>query len=102
LKHKIRILKGAAAEFFDHCWEAAKEKGPSDQFAAEDIVSIDVDVDLLQRAVEVFGSENKAMRWFISPNHALGGSCPGELAETAEGRQEVLDVLGRIEHGIFS
>ena len=34
------------------------------------------------------------------PLHVLGG-IPVEFAQTAEGREAVLDCLGRLEHGVF-
>ena len=62
---------------------------------------MDIDEDLLKRAIEVFGDKDKALQWFISPNYALGGGRPGELSNTPDGRQNVLDELARIEWGIF-
>ena len=86
MKYKIRILKGAAADFFDHCGEVAKEKGPGEPFADDDIIEIDIDNDLFKFSVEVFEDDRKAMLWFISPNYALGGRRPGELPKTPDGR----------------
>jgi uncharacterized protein (DUF2384 family) len=54
---------------------------------------------LLLRAVEVFGKTDKAMSWLNSANHEFGGRTPRELAATADGRDQVLDVLTGLEHG---
>ena len=52
------------------------------------------------RVIEVLGSEAKADSWLWTRNRALGGDTP--FARLAAGdRQAVLDVLGRIEHGVF-
>lgn len=54
-----------------------------------------------QRAIEIFGSREKALRWLDTPNSALGNQIPTELIETTDGYVIVMDELGRIEHGIF-
>lgn len=55
-----------------------------------------------QRAIEVLGSLDKARRWFSSPKRALGGKTPMEFCDTEPGAEEVCNLLGRIEHGVFT
>ena len=57
---------------------------------------------LVTHAAEVFGDPQKAAEWLRRRNHALGGRTPLSLLDTDIGVQEVDDILGRIEHGIFS
>jgi putative toxin-antitoxin system antitoxin component (TIGR02293 family) len=57
---------------------------------------------LYARAVEVFEDEKRATKWFSSRPKALGGKTPLEFMETEPGARWVEDVLGRIEHGVFS
>jgi putative toxin-antitoxin system antitoxin component (TIGR02293 family) len=57
---------------------------------------------LMGRAVEVMESEENARRWLGSPQFGLGGGVPLEHAETEVGAREVEDLLGRIEHGVYS
>lgn len=57
---------------------------------------------LYNRAVEVFGDEERAARWFSSHPKALGGKTPLEFMKTEPGARWVEEVLGRIEHGVFS
>lgn len=58
---------------------------------------------LLHLAVELFGGEKeKAFRWFRSPNRALGNLTPLEMASTETGSREVENLIGRLEHGVFS
>jgi hypothetical protein len=102
LKHKIRIIKGAAADFFDRCCEELKDEGHGDPYPQEDIITADVDDALLKRATEVTGDEFEALKWFISPNHALGGQRPGDLLKTSKDREQVINLLGRIQHGVYS
>jgi uncharacterized protein (DUF2384 family) len=101
MDHKILILLGTAANYFDNCREEKKDKGSVEPFEEADVISIDIPEELLKRTVEVFGEEDKAIQWFVSPNQALGAVRPGELLRTSHGRKRVLDELGRIEYGIF-
>ena len=56
---------------------------------------------LMAKGVEVFGSQQKFLRWFESPSTAFGGKAPGELVSLKTGTQMVMDELGRIEYGVF-
>ncbi len=57
---------------------------------------------IFTHAVDVFDDRLKATAWFSRPNQALGGRTPLSVLDTDIGVQEVDDILGRIEHGIFS
>jgi len=57
---------------------------------------------LLARATEVFGEEADAADWLRSPNLALDGVAPLAFADTEPGAREVDDLLGRLEHGVYS
>jgi putative toxin-antitoxin system antitoxin component (TIGR02293 family) len=57
---------------------------------------------LFERAKEVLGSYEEARRWFKANVRALGGKAPLEYADTEIGAREVEDLLGRLEHGVFS
>lgn len=63
---------------------------------------VDKNHKVYKRAVEVFGGEEKALRWMEYPSVALGNIAPLELLNTSAGVQMLLDELGRIEHGIFA
>jgi uncharacterized protein (DUF2384 family) len=56
------------------------------------------------RAMEVFGEEAKARSWMESPRDIFGGRSPRELAESGDATQQrrVLEVLIRIDYGVFS
>jgi putative toxin-antitoxin system antitoxin component (TIGR02293 family) len=53
-------------------------------------------------AEKVFGERAKASRWLHKPNRALGGVSPLSLLDTDLGTREVEQILGRIEHGVYS
>lgn len=55
-----------------------------------------------QKAIEVFEDLDAARSWFFSPAVALAGVSPLEFCDTEPGAAEVMNLLGRIEHGVFS
>lgn len=56
---------------------------------------------LFAKVLELFEGETTAARdWLSTPQSALGGRVPLELAETDVGTQEVEYLVGRLEHGI--
>jgi putative toxin-antitoxin system antitoxin component (TIGR02293 family) len=57
---------------------------------------------LYDRTLEVFKDNVMARKWLKEPAWALGDVPPLEFAETELGAQEVDDLLGRIEHGVFT
>lgn len=54
------------------------------------------------RAESVFQDRARAHTWLRRPNRSLGGAVPLELLDTDLGGDSVLDVLYRIEDGVFS
>ena len=57
---------------------------------------------VILRAEEVFDALDTAVDWLKSPNASLSGATPLSLLDTDIGAENVLDTLGRIEHGIFA
>ena len=58
-------------------------------------------VDVTARAMEVFGTRERALRWLNTPVRSLGDRTPLSLLETPEGLVRVQDTLGRVEHGVW-
>lgn len=55
------------------------------------------------RALELFeGDAVGARSWLERPQRALGGAVPLDLLRTELGAREVEDLIGRLEHGVFS
>jgi putative toxin-antitoxin system antitoxin component (TIGR02293 family) len=54
------------------------------------------------RANEVFEDPEAALHWLKSPNSALSGASPLSVLDTDIGAENVLDTLGRIEHGVYA
>ena len=58
---------------------------------------------LLAQTFELFeGNAEAGMRWFQSPNRALNGQAPLQVAATETGAREVENLIGRLEHGVFT
>lgn len=75
----------------------------SDQLIPEHAAEVTLSVvRAFRKASEVFGSEEKAVLWLKRSNSALGESVPLFLLNTRFGAEEVMDVLTRIEHGVYS
>lgn len=57
---------------------------------------------LFLHGIEVFQEKENFFKWLNLPNHALGGLQPIELIEIPEGVSKIRNILGRIEHGVYS
>ena len=53
------------------------------------------------KALDVFEDEGAVESWLKNPARGLGYKIPLEYADTELGAQEVINLLGRIEHGVF-
>jgi putative toxin-antitoxin system antitoxin component (TIGR02293 family) len=57
---------------------------------------------LYGRALQVFGESAAAVSWLSEPARALSYATPLAFAKTEFGAREVENLLGRLEHGVFS
>lgn len=58
---------------------------------------------VFNRAIDLFeGDKARAAEWFRTPKKALNQASPLDYADTEIGLQEVTDLIGRLEHGVFS
>ena len=53
-------------------------------------------------AREVLGADDKASRWIVAPNRALGGKRPFDQLDTELGGRSVEEILYAIAYGMFS
>lgn len=59
--------------------------------------------ELFTKAVHLFaGDHDRARRWLETPQRGLGRVTPLEMAATEVGAREVENLIGRIEHGVFT
>jgi len=71
----------------------------------EDLVESDRLVRFLRVATyaeEIFEERDRAIAWLKSPNRALGGQAPLELLDTDAGSEQVVEILTRIDYGVYS
>lgn len=59
-------------------------------------------VRVTDQACHVLEDLSAALSWLWTRNRALGDKVPASLLATDKGEAEVLEVLGRIEYGIYS
>jgi putative toxin-antitoxin system antitoxin component (TIGR02293 family) len=58
---------------------------------------------ILAKGLELFeGDRQQAVEWLLHEQPALGGSIPLEVARTEVGAREVENLIGRLEHGVYS
>lgn len=58
---------------------------------------------VLGRALELFDGDREAsLEWLTTPQRALGGELPIDVARTDVGAREVENLVGRVEHGVYS
>jgi putative toxin-antitoxin system antitoxin component (TIGR02293 family) len=77
--------------------QAAKERFKPDE--SERILRL---ARIFLRAEQVLESADRAKAWMLAKNRALGGMSPLDFAKSEPGAREVENVLGRLEHGVFS
>jgi putative toxin-antitoxin system antitoxin component (TIGR02293 family) len=58
-------------------------------------------VEIVARAIEVFGDRTKALRWLRTPIPSLGDATPQEMLEHDGGIEQVEEALGRVERGVW-
>jgi putative toxin-antitoxin system antitoxin component (TIGR02293 family) len=54
------------------------------------------------QAQDVLESSETATSWLKRPNRALEGNAPIDLLDTDAGTEQVMELLGRIEYGVYS
>lgn len=67
--------------------------------SAEIVISV---MQTYYRAVEVFGSEETAHAWLKTPLQVLNGKTPLKAVSNRFEAELVMNILGRIEYGVFS
>lgn len=76
-----------------------KGNEPYSENVSEKILAL---TDLYSYGYEVFEDENKFNGWMFCPNESLGGKMPFDIVDNQFGREEIKNLIGRIEYGIYS
>ena len=56
---------------------------------------------VIQRAIEVIGDREEAMRWLGTPVRALGYATPISRLHDSASQEQVLAILTQLEHGVL-
>lgn len=75
-----------------------KHEGRFSEGESDDLVRV---ARVLGGAFAFFSDEAAARAWLAAPETALDGETPLSLLDTEVGAQEVLGLLGRLEHGVL-
>lgn len=95
---QIRMAIGVSPRTFARL-KVAKEKQRLKQDVSERLFRFS---SIVVHSADTFGSVENACEWVLRENRALGGQRPIDMIDTAIGFHQVMDVLGRLEHGVFS
>ena len=57
---------------------------------------------LIKLATDLFDNEEQALKWMRSSVYGLGGKRPLDMVSTTVDFEAVKDLIGRVEHGVFS
>jgi len=66
---------------------------------SESIIGLE---DIYLYGYEVFEDQVKFKQWMFTPNRALGGKSPYDIIDNQFGREEVKNLIGRIDYGVYS
>lgn len=67
--------------------------------AAEVTISL---MRALKKGTEIFGSKENAVEWLKTPNKLLDDLSPVQALSSRFGAEEVMNILGRIQYGVYS
>jgi len=94
--------KSMAEDILDLSVKTLERKAPADKLDKRTSSHALEIAKVMQHAYEVFEDPEKIKRWINKENRALNGMKPIRLFDTLTGLVMVNDILGRIEHGVYS
>ncbi|NHT35118.1 hypothetical protein A9R10_18945 [Aeromonas piscicola] len=72
-------------------------------FSTEQSIRLYVFIKTLEATLQLFdGDVSAALQWLKLPSKALGGESPIQMLSTPPGAEAVMDLIGRIEHGVIT
>jgi putative toxin-antitoxin system antitoxin component (TIGR02293 family) len=81
---------------------AARRKASASRLKATESELIYRFSKVVVTATEILGNRDNAREWLLTGNRALNGERPIDLLDTAIGCEDVMNVLQRIEFGVYS
>ncbi len=101
IRETLDISQAAFAELLMISPRTVQRRKSEKRFTADESDRILRIARLLARSVMVFGDQDRALLWLRSPLATLGGHPPWEFLDTDIGAEQVADILGRIEYGVY-
>jgi putative toxin-antitoxin system antitoxin component (TIGR02293 family) len=102
LAENLELTRGELAAALGIAERTLARRRKNGVFTAEESAKLLRLARVTRRAAEVFEKSDLALDWLKRPNRTLAGARPLDLLDTDIGAENVLDVLGRVEHGVFS
>jgi putative toxin-antitoxin system antitoxin component (TIGR02293 family) len=102
LAENLALTRGELAAALGIAERTLARRRKNGVFTAEESAKLLRLARVTQRAAEVFEKGDLALDWLKRSNRSLSGIRPLDLLDTDIGAENVLDVLGRVEHGVFS
>lgn len=92
---ELRKMSGIPNTTFNR---SVKTRFTADQ--SERLVRI---IRVIERAVDLFeGDKEAAQKWMNEPNRALNWKAPADVVSSETGALEVMRLITRVEHGVYS
>jgi len=80
-----------------------RRRSPSGLLSPEESDRIYRISDVYRAVLQLFeGDGESARRWLSEPAMALGGETPFQYLDTEAGAAQVRDLIGRLEHGVYT
>ena len=96
----LRVYVRALAPSMVRCYIPTERRMPLAETASVQSRAFTV-ARVFDAALAYFeGDREHALDWLKHPNPALGGETPLQRAATVPGAEDVIDLIGRLEHGI--
>jgi len=103
LAHVLAVSDSELAKIVAISGRTLSRRRDEGHFRAEESDRLARIAMLFDEAVTLFeGDEATAATWLSTPKKALANTTPLQYADTEPGAQEVRDLIGRLEHGVFS
>lgn len=102
LKEKANLDYNQLAQIFSVARATLINKKGEEKFdvwISEKIIGV---ADIYSYGYEVFEDEERFNDWIFKTNKALGGLSPFDLLDNQYGREEVRNLIGRIDYGVYS
>ncbi|MGE0625363.1 MAG: antitoxin Xre/MbcA/ParS toxin-binding domain-containing protein [Pseudomonadales bacterium] len=100
LSERLRVSKADALRLIGLPRQTFNRRKAAGRLTAEESDRVVRYAELIARAIDLMGDEAAAATWLSTPAPSLGNDTPLDHATTELGAREVLQLIGRLEHGI--